>query len=243
MPRGRSPAAASGDAAGAGRQQLPTGRASSGMLRVPSASSVLSSLHEEPGIQVGGGGRLAARLPGAAAAAPHGTRRQHGLAAEFVGPRLPRRRGAGAGAPTEPQTPGSPGRCEQHSALSLRGLALVGALSACGWYGLRLVLRDYIGGRRGGRRELALELHALSTMHALGWLAFILSKLRGPSEELPRYCSRALVASLGFYLHDCWESFAGRCWRTRRCCCTRRRSPPPSLRSCAPRAWPGWGCR
>eukprot|EP00927_Polykrikos_kofoidii_P003853 TRINITY_DN11549_c0_g2_i1.p1 TRINITY_DN11549_c0_g2~~TRINITY_DN11549_c0_g2_i1.p1 ORF type:complete len:681 (-),score=99.76 TRINITY_DN11549_c0_g2_i1:77-2119(-) len=92
---------------------------------------------------------------------------------------------------------------EQHSALSVRGVALVGGTSALGWYLLRLALRDVLG-LRGTPRGKLVELHSLSTVHALAWVAFIVKKLRGPAVELPVHCSRALVASLGFYLHDCW---------------------------------------
>jgi len=93
---------------------------------------------------------------------------------------------------------------EQHSALSRRGAALVGAASAFAWYVLRLVLRDRFVRQVFGQQLPVLELHALSGLHALGWVFFLLKKLRGPVEEFPKYCSRALVASLGFYLHDCW---------------------------------------
>ncbi|CAE8737438.1 unnamed protein product, partial [Polarella glacialis] len=93
---------------------------------------------------------------------------------------------------------------EQHSTLSRRGVALVGGVSACGWYLLRLMLRDLFQGSLGGRRGLDVELHALGTCHALGWLVFLIRKMQLPAQNLPKYCSRALAASLGFYLHDCW---------------------------------------
>jgi len=119
-----------------------------------------------------------------------------------------------AGAPGAGPEGGSPRVCtrkrsmsglEQHSALSRRGAAIVGALSAFAWYILRLVIRDrFVSRQISGRHLPVLELHALSSMHALGWVFFLLQKLRGPVEEFPKYCSRALVASLGFYLHDCW---------------------------------------
>jgi len=92
---------------------------------------------------------------------------------------------------------------EQHSALSSRGVALVGSVSALCWYMFRLLLRDGFGGGRSAR-QVVLELQALSSIHALGWVLFLAKKFWGDAEELPRYCSRALVASLGFYLHDCW---------------------------------------
>merc|ERR1719440_2081113 len=82
----------------------------------------------------------------------------------------------------------------QHSALSKRGIASVGGVSAVAWYLLRLALRDRLGLASHPRRDV-IEHHALSTIHSLGWLAFLLKKLRGPTEEWPRYCSRALVAS------------------------------------------------
>ncbi|CAE8700442.1 unnamed protein product, partial [Polarella glacialis] len=93
---------------------------------------------------------------------------------------------------------------EQHSTLSRRGVALVGGVSTCGWYLLRLMLRDLFQGSLGGRRRLDVELHALGTCHALGWLVFLIRKMQLPAQNLPKYCSRALAASLGFYLHDCW---------------------------------------
>lgn len=100
---------------------------------------------------------------------------------------------------------------EQHSALTRRGVVYVGGLSAMAWYCVRLVLRDVIR----LPNEL-IELHTLSTIHSLGWAAFLAHKAIEPgtqywlgtwpalSSNLPKYCSRALVASLGYYLHDCW---------------------------------------
>jgi len=88
---------------------------------------------------------------------------------------------------------------EQHSALTRRGVAYVGGVSAFAWYGLRLVLRDVIR-----LQNPVLELQTLSTIHALGWAAFLAKKIGVAQGEVPQYCSRALVASLGFYLHDCW---------------------------------------
>jgi len=93
---------------------------------------------------------------------------------------------------------------EQHSALSQRGVAFVGATSAFMWYLLRLAMRDGLISVKTMQKQVALELHSLSAIHSLGWIVFLVSKLRQPREELPKYCSRALVASLGFYLHDCW---------------------------------------
>merc|ERR1712241_536109 len=50
-----------------------------------------------------------------------------------------------------------------------------------------------------------MELHVLSAVHSMAWVALLAKKTRAPPEELPRNCSRALVATLGFYLHDIWE--------------------------------------
>eukprot|EP00929_Paragymnodinium_shiwhaense_P104575 TRINITY_DN69146_c0_g2_i1.p1 TRINITY_DN69146_c0_g2~~TRINITY_DN69146_c0_g2_i1.p1 ORF type:complete len:697 (-),score=100.42 TRINITY_DN69146_c0_g2_i1:237-2327(-) len=91
----------------------------------------------------------------------------------------------------------------QHSALSRRGCAFVGGASALCWYGLRLAVRDLLQLRSSPRRNV-VELHILSTVHALGWLVFLAKKLQATTQEFPAYCSRALVVSLGFYLHDCW---------------------------------------
>lgn len=88
---------------------------------------------------------------------------------------------------------------EQHSALSTRGVVYVGGASAFAWYGLRLVLRDVIKVPTN-----IMELHALSTIHALGWAVFLAKKVGVADIEVPKYCARALVASLGYYLHDCW---------------------------------------
>mmetsp|Transcript_16922 Transcript_16922/g.43105 ORF Transcript_16922/g.43105 Transcript_16922/m.43105 type:complete len:699 (+) Transcript_16922:62-2158(+) len=96
---------------------------------------------------------------------------------------------------------------QQHSSLSRRGILFVGTSSALAWYLLRLVLRDRLqlaGAVVSARRRNVLELHALSALHAAGWVVFLLKKLRDAPEKLPEFCSRALVASLGFYLHDCW---------------------------------------
>lgn len=95
------------------------------------------------------------------------------------------------------------GHFEQHSALSNRGLATVGSMSALGWYLLRLILRDLVKAAPTWQQQI-LELHLLTTIHSIGWIGFLVSKIFKPSEELPMFCSRALVASLGFYLHDCW---------------------------------------
>lgn len=88
---------------------------------------------------------------------------------------------------------------DQHSALSRRGVALVGGLSAASWYVLRLLLRDIL------KRGELYELHALSSIHSLAWVVFLFKKIGASAEDLPKYCSRALVASLGFYLHECWN--------------------------------------
>jgi len=104
--------------------------------------------------------------------------------------------------------PLSPNSAEQqHSSLSRRGICLVGTASAAAWYLLRLVLRDRLQLAHvvsSARRRNVLELHALSALHSAGWVLFLLKKLREAPEKLPELCSRALVASLGFYLHDCW---------------------------------------
>lgn len=88
---------------------------------------------------------------------------------------------------------------EQHSALSRRGVVYVGGLSAFAWYAARLVLRDVIR-----LPSEIMELHALSTVHAVGWAAFLHTKIGTSESELPKYCSRALVASLGYYIQNCW---------------------------------------
>lgn len=99
---------------------------------------------------------------------------------------------------------------EQHSSLSGRGVILVGTTTALAWYVVRLVLRDRLGliKMTSARRRMVLEMHSLSALHAAGWVVFLLRKLvkdlRAAPERMSEYCSRALVVSLGFYLHDCW---------------------------------------
>lgn len=88
---------------------------------------------------------------------------------------------------------------DQHSALSKRGVALVAGASTGAWYMLRLLLRDVL------QRGELMELHALSSIHSLGWVIFLFGKIGVSADELPKYCSRALVASLGFYCHECWS--------------------------------------
>lgn len=88
---------------------------------------------------------------------------------------------------------------EQHSALSRRGVMYVGSIGAFAWYGLRLLLRDMLGLPTG-----VAELTSLRTIHSLGWAAFLARKIGVAEVEIPKYCTRALVVSLGFYLHDCW---------------------------------------
>jgi len=91
---------------------------------------------------------------------------------------------------------------EQHSSLSNRGVALVGGASALAWYMLRLLIRDRFGIPPSRKRDV-LELHALSTFHAFSWVIFIAHKVFLSSTDFAQYVSRALVASLGFYLQDC----------------------------------------
>mmetsp|Transcript_5629 Transcript_5629/g.13224 ORF Transcript_5629/g.13224 Transcript_5629/m.13224 type:complete len:719 (-) Transcript_5629:17-2173(-) len=113
-----------------------------------------------------------------------------------------------AAANGRPRSDSTHSTSEQHSALSRRGIVLVGTASALGWYLLRLVLRDKLNltrYMRSSRRRGVLELHIMSSLHALGWVFMLLKKLRSPTEELSAGCSRALVASLGFYIHDCWS--------------------------------------
>eukprot|EP00931_Biecheleriopsis_adriatica_P034945 TRINITY_DN20150_c0_g1_i1.p1 TRINITY_DN20150_c0_g1~~TRINITY_DN20150_c0_g1_i1.p1 ORF type:complete len:699 (-),score=107.60 TRINITY_DN20150_c0_g1_i1:225-2252(-) len=97
------------------------------------------------------------------------------------------------------KSPARSPKAEQHSALSKRGVVHVGALSACAWYGLRLFLRDVLGLSAG-----VAELTMLRTFHSLGWAAFLAQKVGVSQVEMPKFCTRALLASLGFYIHDCW---------------------------------------
>ncbi|CAE7880721.1 grs1 [Symbiodinium sp. KB8] len=90
-----------------------------------------------------------------------------------------------------------------YATLSPRGVAFVGGLSWICWYLLRLVLRDLCRAAHVSTQKV-VELHALSSLHALGWAFFLFKKLHGPLADLPRNCSRGLVLSLGFYLHDIW---------------------------------------
>ncbi|CAE7447026.1 grs1 [Symbiodinium sp. CCMP2592] len=66
-----------------------------------------------------------------------------------------------------------------------------------------VVLRDLCRAAHVSTQKV-MELHALNSLHALGWACFLIKKLRGPLADISHNCSRGLVLSLGFYLHDIW---------------------------------------
>lgn len=70
---------------------------------------------------------------------------------------------------------------------------------------IRRAVQGVASERRPPRvRVKVFELHALSTIHAVAWVVLLFRKFRCGSGDFSKYCSRALVASLGYYLHDLW---------------------------------------